>query len=57
MEWVYNAADIDGAKVVWARDMDLRNNAELLRYFHDRQAWSLDADQSPPALKPWVRIE
>ena len=57
MEWVYNAADIDGAKVVWARDMDLRNNAELLRYFRDRQAWSLDADQSPPTLKPWVRIE
>jgi len=57
MEWVYNAADIDGAKVVWARDMDLRNNAELLRYFRDRQAWSLDADQPPPTLKPWVRIE
>ena len=57
MEWVYNAADIDGARVVWARDMDLRNNAELLQYFHGRQAWSLDADQSPPTLKPWVRIE
>ncbi len=57
MEWVYNAADIDGAKVVWARDVDLRNNAELLRYFHDRQAWSLDADQSPPTLKPWLGIE
>ncbi len=33
MEWVYNAADIDAAKVVWARDMGRRDNAELLQYF------------------------
>ena len=31
-EWVYNEADIDRSKVVWAREMDEANNAKLLRY-------------------------
>ena len=32
-EWVYNAADIDRAKVIWARDMGRSKNKELIDYF------------------------
>jgi hypothetical protein len=42
-EWVYNAADIDAAKVVWARDMGAQNE-ELRRYFAGRKVWEIDAN-------------
>jgi hypothetical protein len=51
-EWVYNDADIDGSKVVWARDMG-PENAELVRYFHDRKTWILEPDYNPPKLSPY----
>jgi hypothetical protein len=52
-EWVYNQADIDGSKVVWARDMGDARNQELLWYFRNRQAWVLYADDLPPRLSPY----
>jgi hypothetical protein len=51
-EWVYNAADIGHAKVVWARDMGEKDNRELLRYFQNRQIWRVDPDESPIRLEP-----
>ena len=42
-DWVYNEPDIDGSKIVWARDMGDRNR-ELLDYFKDRQVWEINVD-------------
>jgi hypothetical protein len=50
-EFVYNAADIDHSRIVWARDMGPEQNRALFDYFKDRQVWALDADDKPPSLK------
>jgi hypothetical protein len=56
-EWVYNEADIDRAKVVWAREMDAAQNRKLLDYFRDRHAWLLEVNQddSPQKLAPYPK--
>ena len=52
-EWVYNHADIDGSKVVWAREMDAAANRELFEYFRDRRPWLVEADVTPPKVSPY----
>ncbi|HLI83874.1 MAG TPA: hypothetical protein VKV17_08145 [Bryobacteraceae bacterium] len=49
-EWIHNAADIDGAKIVWAIDLGPEKNAKLRQYYPDRQAWLLEPDAQPPRL-------
>jgi hypothetical protein len=56
-EWVYNAPDIDHAKVIWARDMDAANNAELIRYYHDRNVWLVQPDLETGKLTPYPGLE
>jgi uncharacterized membrane protein (UPF0136 family) len=52
-EWVYNAADIDGSKVIWAREMDAANDLELIHYYKDRNVWLVQPDKSPPEISPY----
>jgi hypothetical protein len=53
LEWVWNQADIDSSKIVWARDMGETGNRDLLNYFKDRQVWRMNGDDSPPRLQPY----
>jgi hypothetical protein len=57
VEWVYNGADIDSSKVVWARDMGSNENEELIRYYKDRRVWLLEADERPPKLSDYLPAE
>jgi len=52
-EWVYNAADIDAAQIVWAREIPGLSLQPLLDHFKDRKVWVLWADSSPPLIEPY----
>jgi hypothetical protein len=54
-DWVYNGADIDHAKIVWARDLGHDQNEELLRYYNDRRVWLLEADARTPQVSPYLQ--
>ena len=54
--WVYNEADIDHAKVIWAHDMGSSRNKELLDYFHDRHAWLVETDETPLRVSPYPAL-
>jgi hypothetical protein len=53
-EWVYNGADIDNAKVIWARDNDSAGNGELTRYYKDRKVWLVEPDANPVKVSPYI---
>lgn len=52
-DWVYNSADINSAKVVWARDMGAHDNQELIEYFKNRRVWLLEPDRDPGLLSKY----
>jgi hypothetical protein len=53
LEWVYNEADIDNAKVVWAREMSADENRKLIDYFGDRHVLLVEADENPPKVSAY----
>ena len=52
-EWVYNRADLEHAKVVWARDLGPACNLALIHYFKDRHVWLVQPDL-PRKVTPYV---
>jgi len=53
-EWVFNEAEIDRSRVVWARDMGAQND-ELMSYFRTRKVWLVQPDYNPPKLTPYAQ--
>jgi hypothetical protein len=51
-EWVYNGADIDGQRIVWARDLGAEDE-KLRAFYGDRKALLLEPDAQPPRLAPY----
>jgi hypothetical protein len=53
-EWVWNGADIDAGRMVWARDLGPEENEKLRHYYPDRTAWLVEPDFRPmPRLAPY----
>ena len=48
-EWVFNAADIDGAPVVWARELGPEKDAALLQHFAGRSVWRVQPRAPGPS--------
>jgi hypothetical protein len=49
-EWVYNRADIDQSRIVWARDLGDEEDRQLRAYYPDRTVLLLEPDSRPPEL-------
>jgi hypothetical protein len=49
-EWVWNAADIDNSRIVWARDLGPEENAKLIAYYPVRSALLFEPDARPMRL-------
>ncbi len=52
-EWVFNEADIDDSKIVWARQLGENQDHELIEYYPNRKVWIVYADEYPARLQPF----
>jgi hypothetical protein len=52
-EYVYNKADIDRAKTVWAREIPGLDLHPLLNYFRNRDVWIYEPDEDDSLVRPY----
>ncbi len=55
-EWVYNAADLEKSKVIWAREMNAEQTRALIQHYRARQVWLVQPDVTPPKLSAYPSI-
>ncbi len=53
-EYVYNEADIDRAKIVWAREIPRMDLSPLLNYFRNRNVWLYEPDEDDSVVRPYA---
>lgn len=49
-QWIYNGADLDGSRFVWARDLGDAENAQLAASMAGRQVWLVNPNLQPAKL-------
>jgi hypothetical protein len=54
-EYVYNDADIDYAKTVWAREIPGMELAPLFSYFRNRDVWLYEPDEDDSIVQPYAK--
>ena len=52
-EYVYNDADIDHAKTVWAREIPGMELGPLFNYFRNRDVWLYEPDEDDSIVRPY----
>jgi hypothetical protein len=52
-EYVFNDADIDHAKIVWAREIPGMDLGPLLNYFRNRDVWVYEPDVDDGSVSPY----
>ena len=50
-EWVYNSADLNQSRLIWARDLGEECDTELMQQFSNRKVWIVEPDTNPIQLK------
>jgi hypothetical protein len=45
-EWVFNAANVDDAEIVWCRALDGAANDDVIRYYRERTVWLAVVDDN-----------
>jgi hypothetical protein len=55
-DWIWNGADIDARRIVWARAMSPAEDAVLRAYYGDRRAWRVDIAIDQPGVVDFSEI-
>ena len=55
-EWVYNSANIDAQRIVFAHDLGIEQNRALLDYYPRRRVWLMTFDDLKIHFSPYSNL-
>jgi hypothetical protein len=53
-QWIYNGADLNSSRLVWARDLGNQENARLAAYMTGRRVWMVNPNVQPATLTDYL---